>query len=197
MDEITHVMNAHVTVFPTQQNVQSIRWEFRRSDPYAVHMFAPGPFGTEIEWAFSRDILVHALESDDEPLSGAGDVMASADETDLVLYLTSPEGTAALIFRAAEIEAFVTDTYNVIPQQGEADAFGGLLDGFLADVLGYTPDVVQVDDIPKNVPTKELFFPMSGLTYTVPADSPADLAEWEAELLHGIYAEDTDTATEE
>lgn len=197
MDETSHVMNAHVTNFEFgQHNIMRIRWEFKRNDPYAVHMIATEG-SHEVEWIFARSIIADALaDNETDPVTGSGDVMMSADATDVVLYLTSPEGTAALIFERGEMEAFYSNTLTIVPAQGEADALATDLDDFLNDVLGYAP-AVTVDDTPRDVPMKELHFPMSGMTYNVPADSPADLAEWEAELLHDIYAENDDTDTEE
>lgn len=200
MDETSHVMNAHVTNFDIGEHTTvSVRWEFKRSDPFAISMIATvDNFGNTVEWVFSRSILSDALsETETDPVTGSGDVMMSADATDVVLYLSSPEGNAALIFERDQMEIFHADTLTIVPAQGEADALATDLDEFLADVLGYAP-AETVDDTPRDVPTKELHFPMSGMTYTVPVDSPADLAEWEAELLHSIYAEDTDDqATEE
>lgn len=199
MDEITREMRAHVSNFEMGMNFTvPVRWAFRRSDPFAVSMTAHDGV-SEIEWIFSREILSVALsEVETDPVTGSGDVMMSADATDVVLYLSSPEGRAALIFPREEMESFLTDSYTIIPAQGEGDALATDLDEFLADVLGYTP-AETVDDTPRDVPMKELHFPASGMTYNVPADSPADLAEWEAELLHDIYTpEDTDDqATEE
>lgn len=198
-DKASHVMNAHVTNFDIgAQSTVSVRWEFKRSDPFAISMCATvDDFGNTVEWVFSRSILSDALaDTETDPVTGEGDVMMSADATDVVLYLSSPEGNAALIFERDQMEIFYADTLTIVPAQGEADALAADLDDFLNDVLGYAPPVT-VDDTPRDVPTKELHFPMSGMTYTVPADSPADLAEWEAELLHNIYTEDDDTDTEE
>lgn len=196
MDETSHVMNAHVTNFDVgMQTTLPVRWQFKRSDPYAISMLAHTGEG-EVEWIFARSILADALaESETEPVAGSGDVMMSADATDVVLYLSSPEGNASLIFSRDEMEIFYAESLTIIPAQGEADALATDLDAFLSDVLGYTP-AETVDDTPRDVPMKELHFPMSGMTYTVPADSPADLAEWEAELLHDVYKSD-DTDTEE
>lgn len=194
MDAVMHVMDAHVTVFVLGvQQTQTIKWEFHRSDPYAVHMLAPGPF-EDIEWVFSRSILSDALAGD-EPLSGEGDVTAAADAAELILYLTSPEGTAALIFAREEMEAFLTDTYKIIPDKGEADALGDELSDFLADVLGYAPTETVDDSKPLPGPTKTLVF--GEMSYTVPLDSPEDLAEWEAELLDSIYREENPDQNEE
>lgn len=192
MDQVKAEMPAHVTVFGLDaQQIVPIRWEYNRADPYAVRLIAPGHFpGDETVWIFSRGILTDALNDDtNEPVSGPGDVKASADATDLVVYLSSPEGEAALIFERDAMENFVNASYGVVPAQGADIQLGEELDTFLSDVLGYTPTEVVDDTTPLDGPTKELHFPMSGLTYTVPEDSPADLAEWEAELLHGIYSD--------
>lgn len=193
MDQVKAEMPAHVTVFGLNvQDIVPIRWEYNRADPYAVHLIAPGHYiGDEIVWIFSRGILTEALKDDsDEPLSGSGDVTASADANDVVVYLASPEGQAALIFERTRMESFLNASYGVVPSQGADIQVGDELDSFLSDVLGYTPTEVVDDTTPLNGPTKELHFPESGLTYTVPEDSPADLAEWEAELLHDIYSKE-------
>jgi len=200
VDETTCEMNAHVSNLDHDMHTTvRIRWSFKRSDPFAVSMLAHTD-GGEVEWIFARSILIDALaETETDPVTGHGDVMMSADATDVVLYLSSPEGNAALIFERDQMEIFLADTFNIIPAQGEADALSDDLDNFLSDVLGYTP-AETVDTRPLDGPTKELHFPMSGMTYTVPADSPSDLAEWEAELLHGLYHPDAindDPATEE
>lgn len=191
MDKVSAEMPAHVTIFAQHevQDIVPIRWEFNRSDPYAVRLIAPGHYpGDETVWIFSRSILSDALADDnDNPLSGEGDVTASADATDVVVYLTSPEGTAALIFERPKLEQFVNASYGVVPVQGADDALSTDLDEFLADVLGYAPTEVVDDTVPLSGPTKQLVFGDS--VYTVPLDSPEDLAEWEAELLHDIYAE--------
>lgn len=198
MERAVSTMPAHVSVFDpfgsgeSAQTVQSIRWEYDGTDPLAVRMCAPGGYdGSEIVWIFDRAILSDALSDaeDADPLAGSGDVMASADATDFVLYLSSPEGRAALIFEREPIAEFLADTYEIIPAQSEGDQLSDDLDAFLSDVLGYAP-AETVSDTPRTVETKELHFPMSGMTYTVPADSPSDLAEWEAELLHSIYTDE-------
>lgn len=192
MDTVRAQIPAHVTVFSAEvQQIIPIEWEYTRSDPYAVHLLAPGEYAdTPIRWVFARSILTDALREDnDNPLSGEGDVTASADANDVVVYLTSPEGTAALIFERERMESFLNASYGVVPAQSADDTLSGDLDEFLADVLGYAPaETVDTRKLPGE--TKELHFPMSGMTYTVPADSPKDLAEWEAELLHDIYSEE-------
>lgn len=198
MDKVTAMIPAHVTVFDLDvQQVIPIRWEFNKTDPYAVRLIAPGHYpGDETVWIFARSILTDALNDDnDDPLSGTGDVTASADATDVVVYLASPEGKAALIFERVKMEQFVNTSYGIVPAQGADIQLGEDLDEFLAEVLGYTPAETLDDTIPLSGPTKELAF--GDNTYTVPLDSPEDLAEWEADLLNGIYGEQSDDTTEQ
>lgn len=187
VDGITFETEAHVSIFDAGvHQLQPILWEFHKDDPFAVHMSAPGP-DEPVKWVFSRSILADAFdadpEGDNDPLTGEGDVQAAADSTDLVLYLSSPEGAAALIFDRVSLEAFVKASYRIIPKQRESEELGKGIDSFLSGLLG-TPPVPE---------TTYMEVTFGENTYRIPESTPAGIAEWEAELLHTPENDDTDT----
>lgn len=101
--------------------------EYRRTDPYAVHLMLHGTN----PWAFSRDLLRRAAVG--RRRAGIADVQWSARGRRLVLDLTSPDGEATLTIPRTEVVAFLRESYTVVPRGAESDHLG--LDAALARLL--------------------------------------------------------------
>ena len=86
-----------------------------------------------IQWVFARDLLQGGLH---RPV-GQGDVTcwpgSSSDERVVCIALRSPSGEALLEAPAAEIEAFLARSYEVVPQGIEMEHLD--IDGLIADLL--------------------------------------------------------------
>ncbi|MDI9885640.1 SsgA family sporulation/cell division regulator [Streptomyces sp. HNM0645] len=84
-------------------------------DPFAVSMSFPAPAtleGTDVSWAFSRDLLVQGL---DEP-AGLGDVRVRPYGYDrTVLEFHAPEGTAMMHIRTSELRRFLKRAQGLVP----------------------------------------------------------------------------------
>ncbi|TLQ42676.1 spore wall synthesis regulator SsgD [Streptomyces marianii] len=84
-------------------------------DPFAVRMSFPAPAtlaGTDVSWAFSRDLLVQGL---DEP-AGLGDVRVRPYGYDrTVLEFHAPEGTAMMHIRTSELRRFLKRAQGLVP----------------------------------------------------------------------------------
>ncbi len=98
-------------------------------DPYAVKMAFHVGTDEPVEWTLARDLLAAALHSRE----GIGDVRAwpSAAPADdagtaigrkiLNISMTSPFGHAQFEASAAAIEAFLAQTYQLVPDGEESD----------------------------------------------------------------------------
>lgn len=90
-----------------------------QQDPYAVTAgFAVGE--CDVVWTFARDLLIEGLR---EP-SGDGDVHVwpAVDDRDVrvvVLELNSPDGSALLQARTAEVERFLDQSLRSVPHGAE------------------------------------------------------------------------------
>jgi hypothetical protein len=118
---------------------------YSRQDPYAVTMaFGVADAGEPVTWTFARDLLAAALHAPE----GIGDVHAwpsaasagraaggaSEGEEILNIELGSPFGRARFEARAAEIEAFLARTYQLVPA-GQEPAYLNF-DAELTELLG-------------------------------------------------------------
>lgn len=98
-------------------------------DPYAVKIAFHVGTNEPVEWTFARDLLAAALHSRE----GIGDVQAwpsavSADQAGAAIgrkifniLMTSPFGHAQFEASAAAIEAFLAQTYQLVPDGAEPD----------------------------------------------------------------------------
>ena len=97
-------------------------------DPYAVKIAFHVGTDEPVEWTLARDLLAAALHSRE----GIGDVQAwpsaaSGDEPTgighrvLNISMTSPFGHAQFESSAAAVEAFLAQTYQVVPEGHESD----------------------------------------------------------------------------
>jgi sporulation and cell division protein SsgA len=97
-------------------------------DPYAVKIAFHVGTDEPVEWTLARDLLAAALHSRE----GIGDVQAwpSAASCDgltgigqkvLNISMTSPFGHAEFEASAAAVEAFLAQTYQVVPDGTESD----------------------------------------------------------------------------
>ncbi len=98
-------------------------------DPYAVKMAFHVGTDEPVEWTLARDLLAAALHS----CEGIGDIQAwpSAAPADqagtaigrkiLNISMTSPFGHAQFEASAAAIEAFLAQTYQLVPHGEESD----------------------------------------------------------------------------
>jgi len=117
---------------------------YTREDPYAVRVSLDVSLDEPVVWAFSRDLLAAALHGPE----GIGDVRAwpsavsaevEAEEEDgswekiLNIVLGPPSECARFEASAAGIEAFLAQTYELVPA-GQESAFLNL-DAELAELL--------------------------------------------------------------
>lgn len=93
---------------------------YSAADPYAVHAameISSGPVG----WVFSRELLHDGLQAP----SGVGDLhVAPGTDTDgrgfVSIELSTPDGDAVLRADAADISAFLADTFRAVPLGNES-----------------------------------------------------------------------------
>jgi hypothetical protein len=121
---------------------------YSNEDPYAVRMSFNVGLDEPVEWAFGRDLLAAALLAPE----GIGDVRAwpsaastacAEDGTDtgekiLNIVLGPPAGCARFEAGAAEIEAFLAQTYELVPGGEEPACLN--LEAELADLLSQAED---------------------------------------------------------
>lgn len=101
----SHVVDVHLTYDPL--------------DPYAIHV----DFRCEGEttaWLFGRELLDQGVRS--IAGEGHGDVRIWTTGTAVHVSLISPEGDALIEFPAAELHAFLTQTYIKVPNGTEMAA---------------------------------------------------------------------------
>jgi len=118
---------------------------YSSQDPYAVTIAFDAGLGEPVEWTFSRELLAAALRGPE----GIGDVRvwpsaASADAEDRVsagagdkilnIVLGPPTGYARFETDAAEIEAYLARTYDLVPVGQETACLD--LDAELTELLG-------------------------------------------------------------
>lgn len=117
-------------------------WSYGRQDPYAVRMALDTGEDAPVEWVLARDLLTAALHG----RAGIGDVRAwpsappaypgAAAGTGgkiLNIVLGPPHGYACFHVDAADIEAFLGRTYEMVPAGEESDHLN--LDAGLAELL--------------------------------------------------------------
>jgi hypothetical protein len=83
---------------------------YRRDDPYAIavgfDVVQPGR-----EWTISRELLSDALVYGQ---AGIGDVKVTVRGDLVVLGLSSPDGSGAVVFRRDDIAALIAATHQVV-----------------------------------------------------------------------------------
>ncbi|WP_324784119.1 SsgA family sporulation/cell division regulator [Streptomyces sp. H51] len=109
------------------------RLGYRTDDPYAVHVSFHVGSEHQVDWTFSRDLLVEGVFRP----SGHGDVRvwpSKADGCGVVLVaLDSPAGDALLQAPAGIVSAWLERTLRAVPAGTEADQLG--LDDALDELL--------------------------------------------------------------
>jgi hypothetical protein len=97
-------------------------------DPYAVKIAFHVGTDEPVEWTLARDLLAAALHSREGigdvqawPSAAAGDGLAGIGHKVLNIAMTSPFGHAEFEASAAAVEAFLAQTYQVVPDGTESD----------------------------------------------------------------------------
>jgi hypothetical protein len=97
-------------------------------DPYAVKIAFHVGTDEPVEWTLARDLLAAALHSREGigdvqawPSAAAGDGLAGIGQQVLNIAMTSPFGHAEFEASAAAVEAFLAQTYQVVPDGTETD----------------------------------------------------------------------------
>jgi Streptomyces sporulation and cell division protein, SsgA len=101
---------------------------YNRHDPYAVKIAFHVGTDEPVEWTLARDLLAAALRSREGigdvqawPSAAAGDEVAGIGQQVLNIAMTSPFGHAEFEASAAAVEAFLAQTYQVVPDGTESD----------------------------------------------------------------------------
>jgi Streptomyces sporulation and cell division protein, SsgA len=115
---------------------------YSRQDPYAVRMSFDTTMDEPVVWTFDREMLAASLDAPE----GIGDIRtwpsarsvsakteADAGEKILNIVLGPPSGCARFEVDAAGIEAFLTQTYELVPAGQESACLN--LDAELAELL--------------------------------------------------------------
>ncbi len=94
-------------------------------DPYAVEALFDAGGAAPVRWVFSRDLLAAGLRDHvGEGDVSVGPVPAPRDggshEPAVRLRLASPDGSAVLEASAVALDAFLTETYAVVPAGAES-----------------------------------------------------------------------------
>jgi hypothetical protein len=116
---IDHPVQARLIAEPPAARSVTAALRYDGDDPLAVRVLFPAEAsldGEEVAWAFARDLLEEGLR---EP-AGEGDVQIWPGEPGrTVLGLFCEEGVAVLEFRSAELRAFLTSSYELVPHGSE------------------------------------------------------------------------------
>ena len=102
---------------------------YSKEDPFAVSMhFYQTP--EKHSWVFARDLLWEGLSC----YSGLGDVVVEpTGENELVINLSSPNGTASVLADKLSIAEFLQGTAALVPYGQESEMFVKDLDEKLAN----------------------------------------------------------------
>ncbi len=97
-------------------------------DPYAVKIAFLVGTDEPVEWTLARDLIAASLHSREGigdvqawPSAAAGDGLAGIGRQVLNISMTSPFGHAQFEASAAAVEAFLAQTYQVVPEGTEPD----------------------------------------------------------------------------
>ena len=97
-------------------------------DPYAVKIAFHVGTDEPVEWTLARDLLAAALHSREGigdvqawPSAASGDGLTGLGQRVLNISMTSPFGHAQFEASAAAVEAFLGQTYQVVPDGHESD----------------------------------------------------------------------------
>ena len=97
-------------------------------DPYAVKIAFHVGTDEPVEWILARDLLAAALHSREGigdvqawPSAASGDGVAGIGHQVLNISMTSPFGHAQFEASAAAVDAFLAQTYQVVPDGHESD----------------------------------------------------------------------------
>lgn len=116
---IDHHVQARLIAEPPAARSVAATLRYDGDDPLAVSILFSAEAsldGSDVAWAFARDLLAEGLR---EP-AGEGDVQIWPSEPGrTVLGLFCEEGVAVLEFRSAELRAFLTGSYELVPAGGE------------------------------------------------------------------------------
>ena len=101
---------------------------YSRHDPYAVTIAFHVGTDEPVEWTLARDLLAAALHAREGigdvqawPSAAAGDGLTGIAQKALNISMTSPFGHAEFEASAAAVEAFLAQTYQVVPDGTEPD----------------------------------------------------------------------------
>jgi hypothetical protein len=103
-------------------------------DPLVVSAGFPVSDEETKVWTLSRDLMRQALSEGSSGFKGA-DVTMRTTAVSLILNLSSPEGTAALIFPKSTLSAFIDKTYAITPEDEEWKAYQTPIDQLISDIL--------------------------------------------------------------
>jgi len=97
-------------------------------DPYAVTIAFHVGTDEPVEWTLARDLIAASLHArmgvgdvKAWPSAAAGDGLAGIGQKVLNIAMTSPFGHAEFEASAAAVEAFLAQTYQVVPDGTESD----------------------------------------------------------------------------
>lgn len=111
---LTRALRLHLVVAGEEALPVDAALSYRPSDPYAVTAVFHADDNSPVTWTFGRDLLAAGLA---EP-SGEGDVgvwPSSAGGVAVVcVSLSSPSGRALLEASRADVEAFLSATYELV-----------------------------------------------------------------------------------
>lgn len=101
-----------------------VRMQFDPADPVAA-LFTFETNSGNIEWLFARELLWHGLTE----FVGEGDVtIGPADDGNLLMSLSSPDGEQEVKLSHMDVEKFITDTLQAVSPKQEADMVEAAVD---------------------------------------------------------------------
>lgn len=104
------------------------RFYYDSDKPFEIRVWFPAHKAT---WVMGRDLFRLAAQTG---AAGDGDVRLLYDGSTYVMHLTAPDGTASIEFKAADIEQFMYNVYEVVPEGKEMDNVD--IDSAIARLLG-------------------------------------------------------------
>ncbi|WP_261800902.1 SsgA family sporulation/cell division regulator [Streptomyces sp. PBH53] len=134
LSTVTCPMTAHVSARKRTPSPLPAELRYGSTDPYAVRLSLGPSTGTPVTWVFARELLAEGLQRS----AGPGDVQVipwqCGTPHSIRIVLNNANGTALVELAAAEVAAFLRQTFTLVPPGTESDHLD--LDGAITALTG-------------------------------------------------------------
>ncbi|GAB2997273.1 SsgA family sporulation/cell division regulator [Streptomyces pseudoechinosporeus] len=134
LSTVTCAMTAHISALKGPQLPLPAELRYGIDDPYAVRLSLGSSTGPPVTWVFARDLLAEGARRP----AGLSDVLVIPRYCHhphaLRVVLSNSAGTALVELAAAEVAAFLQQTFALVPDGAESAHLD--LDGALSALMG-------------------------------------------------------------